>query len=710
MMMITTLLLLIQDVEFKEIKFFEGGAGGVDTADRVFTREFKRSKARFIYTQVLVNNLVHNQREQECTMVLKYLNPDGSLFGTTTSKHKIPKDWDSANLSKSYGYDEPNNWTEGTYTVEVWFSGKKVGSSTFTIVDDRSDGEKNAEAASRDGEACIRRKDFPGAIKAFTRAVQLNPNLPEPFARRGFCYSYLGEFDRAIDDAKKCTQLAPKNRTYWSTRARYFEDKGDDEGALLTWTLAIEMNPDEVGHLRSRSDFYLARGEFQKAVADLTKAIELAPKSTWYYQDRARVHTQAGNFDAALSDFRLGGGSANAIAEVHLMKGDVESAVAAFDSAMQRDPRNSENYLNRARLQMYLHDYDKALADYTKAWELKPGQDNYGYNRGLALVCKGEYAKAIEFFKDGVDRAAAAAPSSGHNYNHTTMLQSLAHAQALHGQPGEALKTLDGLQKQYPNYTFAYAIRARHKLYGGDSAGARQDLEASARVDSADYPASHRIYVWMMLGDWKRAADEIIDYQNRSPGSWRLDWYKAQKWVCRWKLGERRLADQELSDYLTRTQKLRRGTLGRAWALFLGGKISEEQMMQDAEKIDVKVRDIEVAGALYFAGIKRLAEGDREGAKAKFEKCRETSRWFKYDLQDWPDLAWAELASMGEAKPIKPPAPSVVRPAAGQVVIVTRDGSTYRGKIESEDDTTIRIRTALSVFNLKKSDIDRIDR
>lgn len=719
-------------IEFQELKLLEGPKSLPELEKRTYQKQFNKTTTRFVHCEVTSKNLRHNVADQTVVIVLKYFKPDGSLFGSPKIEYKVPRDWKTAVLWKGWGWDAAGNWTEGTYTVEVWFDGKtKVATSTFTIVDDRPEDVKRAEKARLHAEKLLNDRDVQGARREFTRAIEaksddaqaylgrarvnqilnefaaaeadcskaieLDPNSASAFSQRASCYAAMGKFDRAIEDAKKCTQLNPKGY-YWTQRARLHERIGDDEGALLTLSLAIELNPTRTDVYTSRAQFYSDRGEFDKSIADYDKAIELDPKSTWFFKSRARAYALAGKFEAALADARKAT-DPSALAEIFLLKGDAESALEVYSTAT-----SAVDLLRRAEIHGYTHQYDKAVQDCLRAIESKPTGSDAHHKCAVYLASAGDHDRAIRFAKEASAIASANPSKYGHNFAHTFALEAQASASWRKGEPQEAIRVLDQALSIYPQHNFAYSSRARYRAMTGDFDGARKDLEQSKKWESASFPSSDRVYVMMMLGDWATALKELNEYRRKSGERWREEWHAALQWVIQSKLGKAEDARRELDDYLAQTKNLRPGFLGRSWCRFLAGRLSEKELLDSAEAFDLRSRDIEVSGACYIAGIKRLVQGDDQGAKALFRRCVETGRHLHYGLQDFAELSTMELVRAGE---IKPPAP---KPAGGPVVIRMRDGSQYKGTIEHEDESTVRIRTALSVFTLKRSDIDRIDR
>jgi serine/threonine protein kinase len=93
--------------------------------------------------------------------------------------------------------------------------------------------------------------------------------------------------------------------------AREFHKQADDlyakkryEKAIETYTLAIELNPNDYALYNNRGAAYHADGEFQKAIADYTKAAELNPYHFSAYNNRGAAFEDIGDIERAVADYR----------------------------------------------------------------------------------------------------------------------------------------------------------------------------------------------------------------------------------------------------------------------------------------------------------------------------------------------------------------------------------------------------------------------
>jgi tetratricopeptide (TPR) repeat protein len=124
----------------------------------------------------------------------------------------------------------------------------------------------------------------------------------------------------------------------------------------------------------------------------------------------------AGNYDEAIRLYTRaiasGELSQEQLSEVYELrgftwddKGDYDKAIADYTKAIEIDPKNSYAYINRGVDWYDKGDYDRAIADYTRAIEIDPKNSDAYYNRSLAWDKKGDddkakddYAKAIELW------------------------------------------------------------------------------------------------------------------------------------------------------------------------------------------------------------------------------------------------------------------------------------------------------------------------
>ncbi len=115
------------------------------------------------------------------------------------------------------------------------------------------------------------RSDVPGAIKHFTRVIEIDPTDPRP-------YYHLGGIE---------------------------EQRGDDASALRHYTAAIARGGVDDCYYSARATVREKTGDLQGALEDSSAAIERAPEEGLYYRKRARVRERLGDIRGAEDDARV---------------------------------------------------------------------------------------------------------------------------------------------------------------------------------------------------------------------------------------------------------------------------------------------------------------------------------------------------------------------------------------------------------------------
>lgn len=80
-----------------------------------------------------------------------------------------------------------------------------------------------------------------------------------------------------------------------------------------------------------------------------------------------------------------------------------ESALEAFNRAIDIDPTKADGFLGRANTLNTLNRYEEALPDYDRAIEIEPTLANAYVNRGSVYSRMGQFEKAIADYERGLE-------------------------------------------------------------------------------------------------------------------------------------------------------------------------------------------------------------------------------------------------------------------------------------------------------------------
>ena len=124
------------------------------------------------------------------------------------------------------------------------------------------------------------------AVKGFTEAIKLNPDLAEAYFRRGICFFEMDEADLALADFKNASSLA-----YQDPRSRLWE--GFTEAKLKNYYEAIRAYGEAIAESNRYTPAYVNRGlaymmvgDYTKALADFNDAIRIEPTESDHYFKR----------------------------------------------------------------------------------------------------------------------------------------------------------------------------------------------------------------------------------------------------------------------------------------------------------------------------------------------------------------------------------------------------------------------------------------
>ncbi|MDI9569204.1 MAG: tetratricopeptide repeat protein [Pseudomonadota bacterium] len=187
------------------------------------------------------------------------------------------------------------------------------------------------------GEAYLKAGDAARAAAVFRRMTELAPDDAMAWCRLGYALAAGEDFDAAAAACRRAGEIEPSSAAaYYGRLAAACRDAGHLEAAARMAALCIREDAAEPAHHLLAGELSLARGDLEAAVAAFETAMALRPEFTAAYWNRL--------------------GNALARAGYH------EKAVAAFQKAVAAEPRNPF-YL------LYLANARRALAGEADARE-----------------------------------------------------------------------------------------------------------------------------------------------------------------------------------------------------------------------------------------------------------------------------------------------------------------------------------------------------
>ncbi|MBO4625775.1 MAG: tetratricopeptide repeat protein [Alphaproteobacteria bacterium] len=159
---------------------------------------------------------------------------------------------------------------------------------------------------------------------------------------------------------------------------------GDVDGAIVDLDTAIDSGAATADMYILRGEAYMQSANYRGALDDFNTAIEMNPQSSVAYYDRALLNTRLEDYEAALNDIN------NALAA---------RATNDNDVLQLRDL-----YAKRGQLNLWLKNWDGAIADYTNSLARPDGivSPTVYAERAEAYTATGDYASAISDYSTAV--------------------------------------------------------------------------------------------------------------------------------------------------------------------------------------------------------------------------------------------------------------------------------------------------------------------
>ncbi|MFN6471542.1 MAG: tetratricopeptide repeat protein [Nostoc sp. SerVER01] len=168
--------------------------------------------------------------------------------------------------------------------------------------------QRTAEDLISLGGAKADKKDYKGAIANYNQALQINPNNPDAYFRRGAAYNELKDYPTAFKDFEQVIRLTPKNAIAYAYRGFVRAQLKDYQGALADGEKALSLNDDP----KSRTSAFayavlgvahLGLNDYQKAIADLDQVIQRLPDNRDAYNARGLLRVVLKDYKLAIADY-----------------------------------------------------------------------------------------------------------------------------------------------------------------------------------------------------------------------------------------------------------------------------------------------------------------------------------------------------------------------------------------------------------------------
>ena len=181
--------------------------------------------------------------------------------------------------------------------------------------------------------------------------------------------------------------------------------RGDLDGAEAHFRETLRLNPTNTDALLNLSHIYYHRQKFDRALEVVEECITVEPAKPQAHHQRGIVRSAMGDLNGALADFdtelRLHPNDLEAILSrgcILSELGNRTDALASYEQAMRVAPQDPRPYLNRGLLREESNP-DGALSDFSEAINCDPNKADAYLGRGFLLRAKGRKQEALADFR-----------------------------------------------------------------------------------------------------------------------------------------------------------------------------------------------------------------------------------------------------------------------------------------------------------------------
>ncbi|MDX1911866.1 MAG: tetratricopeptide repeat protein, partial [Saprospiraceae bacterium] len=248
----------------------------------------------------------------------------------------------------------------GAWTVKqigIW----KDGGTLWTHVMSLDEGESERSSLpywNRGQFLRNERGDYDGALKDYTRAVEMDPTNPELLNSRGKTYFDMAASGKFKNQEKTLIEKAIKDYTEALSKPK-ITNKSKSEA------------------LSNRGAAYGLSGMFEQSILDISESIALDPNNKNAYSNRSIAYLNTGQYEKALADYqsylKFDPNNPSFWYESGMVQRVIkrnEDAVKSLDRAIQLKPGLSIAWRERARAKAQAGDKAGAQADYQRAAQL----------------------------------------------------------------------------------------------------------------------------------------------------------------------------------------------------------------------------------------------------------------------------------------------------------------------------------------------------
>lgn len=228
---------------------------------------------------------------------------------------------------------------------------------------------KNQEALEGLGQAYAAQCNWSHAVSIFEQLVDTAPKCASFHYLLGHTLGALGDHDRALKELYQAEALGYNMSDLHSAVGYALHMKGDIEGAMESYQIALDLDPDDTITMFNYGKALIAQRSYVAARYVLEHAVDKDPEDaqTWI-----------------------------ALGEVYEDLDELDMAFQAYQKALELDPLSPETKCLAAHANLMLGRYEDAEDEYRQVVEQNPDDSEAWAGLGEALIAQERYHEAVD--------------------------------------------------------------------------------------------------------------------------------------------------------------------------------------------------------------------------------------------------------------------------------------------------------------------------
>lgn len=298
-------------------------------------------------------------------------------------------------------------------------------------------------------------KNYDEAIKAFKKAISINPESHLAHFFLGYCYELKDQYEIAISFYKKASQLKYNYTDAYYNLGMLYTKMKDYFLAIQQFKKILKVEPENYNACISLGIAYDESGDLEKAIEYYDKAIKINPELADAYINKASVLTIQGQVDDAIDYYNMASERSNNNSKIHYNLGviyhqkyDYSGAIAHYKLAIKFDKNNSMAYNNLGLAYFSKTRVEDAIDIWQKAVEIDNKNIDAYNNLAWGYNVVGDLKKSIEIY----EKAKTIDPK------HSVLYMNLATVFYKNNQIDKAIKELETFLDVDPNSDKAFEV------------------------------------------------------------------------------------------------------------------------------------------------------------------------------------------------------------------------------------------------------------